>query len=103
HGGWQARDFLAGNAGAAQDHGRVHGRVVAAGGWERQTMSGDPAPGKPDDYWDRAGALGYARAMFPSSDAEAHVRGRQWQAALDIAEELGVPADGHVLDLGCGD
>src|SRR5580692_5139829 len=66
-------------------------------------MSGDPTPGKSDDYWDRAGALGYARAMFPSSDAEAHLRGRQWQAALDIAEELGVPADGHVLDLGCGD
>jgi SAM-dependent methyltransferase len=66
-------------------------------------MGGDSTPGKSDDYWDRAGALGYARAMFPSSDAEAHVRGRQWQAALDIAEELGVPADGHVLDLGCGD
>ena len=45
-------------------------------------MSGDPAPGKPDDYWDRAGALGYARAMFPSSDAEAHVRGEdECQAA----------------------
>jgi len=65
-------------------------------------MSGDQAPSKPG-YWDRAGALGYARAMFRSSDAEAHVRGRQWQAAIDIAGALGVPADGHVLDLGCGD
>jgi len=40
--------------------------------------------------------------MFLSSEAVAYVRGRQWQVALDVAGELGVPADGHVLDIGCG-
>ncbi len=41
--------------------------------------------------------------MYRSSDVELHVRGRGWQTALDIAGKLGVPADGHVLDFGCGD
>jgi len=66
-------------------------------------MSGDHAPSKPDGYWDRAGEQGYGQAMYRSSDVEAHVRGRVWQTAIDIAGALGVPADGHVLDLGCGD
>jgi len=65
-------------------------------------MTGDPAAGKPG-YWDRAGELGYGQAMYRSADVETHVRGRLWQIALDIAQTLGVPADGHVLDLGCGD
>ncbi len=66
-------------------------------------MTGDRAHGKPDAYWDRAGEQGYGQAMYRSSDVEAHVRGRGWQTALDIAGKLGVPADGHVLDFGCGD
>jgi cyclopropane fatty-acyl-phospholipid synthase-like methyltransferase len=40
--------------------------------------------------------------MFLSSEAVAYVRGRQWQVALDVAGELRVPADAHVLDIGCG-
>ena len=66
-------------------------------------MSGDRAHSKPDGYWDRAGEQGYGQAMYRSSDVEAHVRGRLWQIAIDVAGALGVPADGHVLDLGCGD
>jgi 2-polyprenyl-3-methyl-5-hydroxy-6-metoxy-1,4-benzoquinol methylase len=66
-------------------------------------MSGEEAPGRPDDYWDRAGEQGYGQAMYRSSDVEAHVRGRVWRIAIDIAGTLGVPTDGHVLDLGCGD
>ena len=66
-------------------------------------MTGDRAHSKPDGYWDRAGEQGYGQAMYRSSDVEAHVRGRVWQTAIDIAGLLGVPADGRVLDLGCGD
>lgn len=66
-------------------------------------MSGGHASDKPNGYWDRAGELGYGRAMYRSSDVEAHVRGRLWRIAIDIAGTLGVPADGHVIDVGCGD
>jgi SAM-dependent methyltransferase len=66
-------------------------------------MNSDQAPSKPDDYWDRAGEQGYGKTMFGSSDVEAHIRGRLWRIALEIAGTLGVPAGGHVLDLGCGD
>jgi|GEM_PF-1666668 len=66
-------------------------------------MTGDQAHSKPDGYWDRAGQQGYGQAMYRSPDVESHVRGRGWQTALDIAGKLGVPADGHVLDFGCGD
>jgi len=66
-------------------------------------MSGDRASDKSGGYWDRAGEQGYGQAMYRSSDVESHVRGRLWQIALEIAGALGVPADGHVLDLGCGD
>lgn len=55
------------------------------------------------DYWDRAGEHGYGQAMYRSSDVEAHIRGRLWRVALEIADALGVPCDARVLDLGCGD
>jgi 2-polyprenyl-3-methyl-5-hydroxy-6-metoxy-1,4-benzoquinol methylase len=70
-------------------------------------MSSDPAPsptpGKGEGYWDRAGEQGYAQAMYSSAYVETHLRGRLWQVALEIADLLGVPSDGHVFDLGCGD
>ena len=66
-------------------------------------MSDDRASDKSGGYWDRAGELGYGQAMYSNADVESHVRGRLWQIALEIAGALGVPADGHVLDLGCGD
>jgi SAM-dependent methyltransferase len=65
-------------------------------------MNGEPVSRKPG-YWDRAGEVGYGQAMYRSADVEAHIRGRLWQIAIDIADALGVPADGYVLDLGCGD
>jgi 2-polyprenyl-3-methyl-5-hydroxy-6-metoxy-1,4-benzoquinol methylase len=66
-------------------------------------MTGDRAHSKPDGYWDRAGEQGYSQAMYRSSDVESHVRGRLWRIAVDVADTLGVPADGHVIDVGCGD
>jgi SAM-dependent methyltransferase len=66
-------------------------------------MNGEPAQRRGDQYWDRAGEQGYGQAMYRSTDVESHVRGRTWQAAIDIAGALGVPSDGHVLDVGCGD
>lgn len=57
----------------------------------------------PDAYWDRAGELGYGQAMYRFSDVEAHVRGRVWKAAVEIADQIRVPRDGRILDLGCGD
>jgi cyclopropane fatty-acyl-phospholipid synthase-like methyltransferase len=58
---------------------------------------------KPDRYWERAGERSYAEAMFYSGEVERHVNRRLWKVALDIADQLGVPSSGRVLDLGCGD
>lgn len=66
-------------------------------------MGSDPAADKPQGYWDRAGVQGYGEAMYSSAYVEAHLRGRLWQVALDIAATLDVPPDARVLDLGCGD
>ena len=66
-------------------------------------MTGNPVETKPEAYWDRAGEQGYGQAMYRSSDVEAHVRGRLWRVALEIADTLGVRQDGHVIDVGCGD
>jgi SAM-dependent methyltransferase len=54
-------------------------------------------------YWERAGEVGYGAAMYRCSEVERHIRGRCWQAALEIADTLSVPPNAHVLDLGCGD
>jgi 2-polyprenyl-3-methyl-5-hydroxy-6-metoxy-1,4-benzoquinol methylase len=69
---------------------------------ERPTVI-DQVKTKSDVYWDRAGEQGYAQAMYRNSDVESHVRGRLWKTALDIADALGAPSDGHVIDVGCGD
>jgi SAM-dependent methyltransferase len=66
-------------------------------------MSGDQSLQIGDRYWDSAGHRGYAEVMYRSRDVEAHVRGRLWKRAIEIAEALGVPSGGRVLDLGCGD
>jgi SAM-dependent methyltransferase len=59
--------------------------------------------GKPEEYWNRAGEIGYDQAMYGSADVERHVRQRLWGVAADIADQIGVPRDGCVLDYGCGD
>lgn len=59
--------------------------------------------GKPEEYWNRAGELSYGDAMYSSADVERHVRQRLWDVAVDIADEIGIPTDGRILDYGCGD
>src|SRR5258708_602576 len=58
---------------------------------------------KPDAYWENAGKISYADAMFTSGEVEHHVNRRLWNVAIEIADQLGVPRTGHVLDFGCGD
>lgn len=58
---------------------------------------------KPEAYWEQAGEVSYAAAMYGSSEVERHVRLRLWNVAIDIADQIGIPRDGHVLDYGCGD
>jgi SAM-dependent methyltransferase len=59
--------------------------------------------GEPESYWNRAGEVSYGQAMYSSADVERHVRLRLWTLAVEIAEQIGIPNDGHVLDFGCGD
>jgi 2-polyprenyl-3-methyl-5-hydroxy-6-metoxy-1,4-benzoquinol methylase len=54
-------------------------------------------------YWERAGELGYAEAMFASEELAHHVSRRLWNIAIDIGKKLGLGNDARVLDLGCGD
>jgi SAM-dependent methyltransferase len=71
------------------------GRTIALG--SKQHL------GKPEEYWNRAGEIGYDQAMYGSADVEHHVRHRLWEVAVNIADQIGIPRDGHVLDYGCGD
>jgi SAM-dependent methyltransferase len=59
--------------------------------------------GEPEAYWNRAGEVSYAQAMYSSADVERHVRLRLWKIAIAIADEIGIPRNGRVLDFGCGD
>lgn len=54
-------------------------------------------------YWDNAGDVSYAEAMFSSSLVERHVNRRLWQVGVDIGAQLGLNAESRILDLGCGD
>jgi len=58
---------------------------------------------KADAYWERAGEVGYASAMYGSADVERHVRQRLWNIAIEVGDEIGIPRDGRILDYGCGD
>ena len=59
--------------------------------------------GEPEAYWNRAGEVSYAEAMYSSADVERHVRLRLWNIAIDIAATIGIPDGSRVLDFGCGD
>lgn len=63
----------------------------------------EPAQGQPEAYWERAGELGYAEAMYSSQSVAQHVTERMAGVALEVAREIGIPAGGHVIELGCGD
>ncbi|MDR3491431.1 MAG: class I SAM-dependent methyltransferase [Gammaproteobacteria bacterium] len=54
-------------------------------------------------YWERAGEVSYAAAMFAHSDIEKHINNRLWQVGIDIGKQLGLNNQSRVLDLGCGD
>ena len=54
-------------------------------------------------YWDKAGDVSYASAMFSDSVVERHVNRRLWQVGVDIGKQLGLTTQSHILDLGCGD
>lgn len=58
---------------------------------------------RPEEYWEKAGVVSYARAMFASAEVERHINRRVWDATIDIARALGVGSTARVLDLGCGD
>ena len=66
-------------------------------------MNGKQHLGEPETYWNRAGEISYAQAMYRSADVERHVRLRLWNFAIKIADEIRIPNSGRVLDLGCGD
>jgi len=66
-------------------------------------MAGHEHLSKPDAYWERAGEVGYAQAMYNSPDVATHVRNRLWHEAIAIATTIGVSPAAHVLDFGCGD
>jgi SAM-dependent methyltransferase len=66
-------------------------------------MSGSKIAKRPDNYWNSAGEVSYAEAMYSSADVERHVRQRLWDVCVEIADTPQIPRDGHVLDYGCGD
>jgi SAM-dependent methyltransferase len=57
----------------------------------------------PEAYWEDAGRIGYAQAMYRSGEVERHIRSRFWAIAIEIGDGLGIPRGGRVLDCGCGD
>jgi 2-polyprenyl-3-methyl-5-hydroxy-6-metoxy-1,4-benzoquinol methylase len=54
-------------------------------------------------YWEQAGRAGYGNFMYSAAEVEQHVLQRMWAIAVAIGHELGLHAQAHVLDLGCGD
>lgn len=57
----------------------------------------------PEEYWERAGRIGFAQAMFTSDAVEKHINGRLREVAVEMGHRLGLTEKAHVLDLGCGD
>lgn len=56
-----------------------------------------------ESYWDKAGEVSYAAAMFANGEVEKHVNRRLWKIGIDIGKQLGLNEQSHILDLGCGD
>jgi SAM-dependent methyltransferase len=66
-------------------------------------MTGTELHNRSNDYWEQAGEVSYSQAMYGSASVERHVRLRLWLVAVEIADRIGIPHDGHILDYGCGD
>jgi SAM-dependent methyltransferase len=55
-------------------------------------------------FWEKAGSIGYGTAYYHADNvAGAAIRARLFDVALELAEQVGIPRNGRVLDLGCGD
>ncbi|HEY1749569.1 MAG TPA: class I SAM-dependent methyltransferase [Xanthobacteraceae bacterium] len=54
-------------------------------------------------FWEKAGSEGYGTAYYSDNLAGAAIRARLFDVALELAEHVGIPRSGRVLDLGCGD
>jgi 2-polyprenyl-3-methyl-5-hydroxy-6-metoxy-1,4-benzoquinol methylase len=54
-------------------------------------------------YWEQAGREGYTNAMYASATVQEHITRRVWSTAIEIGHRIGLGAQAHVLDLGCGD
>jgi cyclopropane fatty-acyl-phospholipid synthase-like methyltransferase len=54
-------------------------------------------------FWEQAGSQGYRTAYHADNVAGAAIRARLFNVALQLADQIGIPRDGRVLDLGCGD
>jgi SAM-dependent methyltransferase len=55
-----------------------------------------------DAYWEAAGRAGY-HSLFRSECVAAHVLGRRWHHALEVARQIGIDDGSAVLELGCGE
>lgn len=58
---------------------------------------------KPEEYWEEAGRVGYATAMYNSGSVADHVIRRCADEAMSIAARIGLGPKHRVLELGCGD
>jgi cyclopropane fatty-acyl-phospholipid synthase-like methyltransferase len=54
-------------------------------------------------YWEHAGEVSYAEAMYADAEVARHLNDRLWQILVEIGIGLGLDAQSHVMDLGCGD
>lgn len=61
------------------------------------------ASSAPSTYWEKAGEVSYAEAMFASGDVAHHINQRMWGAATEIGFKIGIKSSDRILDLGCGD
>ena len=66
-------------------------------------MTTDKNQTEPDAYWEKAGEVSHAQAMFVSGRVERHISLRLRGMAIDMSRELGIESKGHVMDFGCGD
>jgi cyclopropane fatty-acyl-phospholipid synthase-like methyltransferase len=58
---------------------------------------------KAEVYWDNAGDVSYAQAMFSSSLVERHINYRLSHIGVEIGKQMGLSRTSKILDLGCGD
>lgn len=54
-------------------------------------------------FWEKAGKIGYGKAMFTNTTVAEHILTKHWQAAINTAQSLGLNSNSKILELGCGD